>query len=127
MSHLSVLSAAAPTPSSSGKHTAASPAPVFRIDEFRVPTEALPAFMARVRSIDQAVKRQPGCLQNRVLTRLGPAGATLVLTLVEWASEDAMAQARTRIQAGYAAEGFDPAAFMRELGITPDMGNYRPA
>jgi hypothetical protein len=38
-----------------------------------------------------------------------------------------MRAAKAAVQARYAAEGFDPAAFLRRLGVRADMSSYRPA
>ena len=97
--------------------------PVFRIDKFAVPAEALPAFMRRLRWIDQALSALPGCRQNRVMTERSGSEFN-VATLVEWASPEAMAAARTQISRHYAEEGFDPTEFMKRLGVRADMGLF---
>jgi len=38
-----------------------------------------------------------------------------------------MSAARTWVQRRYAEEGFDSAAFMRQLGVEADLGLYEPA
>ena len=103
-----------------------SPA-TFRIDRFDVPRPALEPFMARLRITQQLLDAREGCRQNLVLLGVEQGDAIAVVTIVEWASDDAMAAARAAMQAHYAREGFDPAAFMRELGIRPDMRAYRSA
>jgi heme-degrading monooxygenase HmoA len=103
-----------------------SPA-TFRIDRFDVPRPALESFMARLRITQQLLDGREGCRQNLVLLGAEQGEAIAVVTIVEWASDDAMATARAAMQAHYAREGFDPAAFMRDLGIRPDMRAYRPA
>jgi hypothetical protein len=99
----------------------------FRVDRFAVPRPALEPFMARVRLTQRMLDERPGCRQNLVL--LGaPDGETIgVVTIVEWASADAMNDARAAMQQHYAAEGFDPAAFIRALGIRADIAAYQPA
>jgi hypothetical protein len=97
--------------------------PVFRIDKFAVPADALPAFMKRLRWIDQALAALPGCRQNRVMTERSGSEFN-VATLVEWASPEAMAAARTQISRHYAEEGFDPTEFMKRLGVRADMGLF---
>jgi heme-degrading monooxygenase HmoA len=103
------------------------PHAVFRVDRFAVPAAAMPAFTEALHHIQQILGRQPGCRQNLVLTREGEPGAFNVVTLVEWASADALAAARAAVQAQYAKEGFSPAALMHELGVSADMGVYSPA
>jgi len=99
---------------------------VFRFDKFAVPQEVMPVFMQRIRWIDEALARLPGCRQNWVMTDC--AGSEFnVATLVEWSSPQAMAAARTQIQRRYAQEGFDPTEFMRRLGVRADMGLFAGA
>jgi heme-degrading monooxygenase HmoA len=101
--------------------------PVYRVDMFAVPPASLPVFLERVRRIDQLLARQPGCLQNLVLTRIDGPGEFGVATIVEWADAAAMAQARATIQAHQAESGFDPAEFMNRLGVRSDTSAYRAA
>ncbi len=103
------------------------PAPLFRIDRFTVPAPAAAAFLDRVHRIQLLLDPQPGCRQNLVLTQTGEAGAMRVITVVEWESAAAMSAARAWVQQRYAEEGFDPAAFMRQLGVEADLGLYKPA
>lgn len=99
-------------------------APVFRIDRFKVPAAAAASFLARVHHIRDLLAPQPGCRQNLVLTEAGEEGALRVITVVEWASPEAMAAARVSVQRRYADEGFDAQAFMRQLGVEADFGVY---
>lgn len=103
-----------------------SHAPVYRLDHFIVPAAALPAFTERLRLTQQALDGMPGCRQNLVLSRIGAGGEYDVATLVEWDSADAVAAAKAAMQQRYAEEGFDPAVFMRALGIRADMASYVP-
>lgn len=101
--------------------------PVFKIDRFSVPEAAVEDFSRRLRQIQQVLSEQPGCRQNLVLEGLGNAqdGRRDVATVVEWESEDAFAAARAAVRKRYAAEGFDPAAFMRRLNVAASMGEFR--
>ena len=101
-----------------------APESVFRIDKFAVPATALPDFMPRLRRIAGLLAQRPGCLQNLVLVASDPSAEFNVLTLVEWEDAQAMTSARAAVQAEYAQEGFDPAAFMRQLGVRADMGSF---
>ncbi len=69
----------------------------------------------------------PGCQQNLVLTQTGGPGEFNVVTVVEWASTQAIVAAQDVMQKRYAEEGFDPAAFMRRLGVRADLGLYNSA
>lgn len=103
------------------------PTSLFRVDRFTVPAPAAAVFLDRVQRIQSLLDPQPGCRQNLVLTQAGEDGAVRVITVVEWESAAAMSAARTWVQRRYADEGFDPAAFMRQLGVEADLGLYEPA
>lgn len=108
--------------------TAPSSPSLFRTDNFVVPPRALSAFMDRVRRVDRELASLPGCRQHLVLVRQDHEGADAhVVTIVEWSDAHAMSAARAHMQARYAEEGFDPAAFMRSLDVRADMGTYRQA
>ena len=87
----------------------------------------MPAFMARVHRIDRDLSAMHGCKQNLVLTQTGGPGEFNVVTIVEWASTQAMAEARATMQARYAEEGFEPEAFMQEIGVRADLALYSKA
>jgi heme-degrading monooxygenase HmoA len=96
-------------------------------DKFIVPQDAVPAFMSQVQRVQQALDAQAGCRQNLVLSQPAEDGGAKVVTIVEWSSPEAMAAARSSMQARYAREGFDPAAFMKKLGVSADLGVYATA
>lgn len=101
--------------------------PVFRIDRFNVPEGAMEPFMRRVQRIQSLIDPLPGCRQNLVLTQPRDIGTLRVMTVVEWENTAAMDAAKAYVQRQYAQEGFDPPAFMRELGVEADLGLYEPA
>lgn len=102
-------------------------APVFRIDKFAVPADALPAFLEQVHRVRQTLGALPGCQQNLVLTQTGGPGEFNVVTIVEWVNTQAIVAATAVMQKKYAAEGFDPSAFMQTLGVRADLGLYSKA
>lgn len=98
--------------------------PVFRIDKFVVPTDVLPSFVAQMQRVQQTLRTLPGCLRNHVLTQTGGPGEFNVITLVEWASEQAVAAAQVVVKKKFAQEGFDPVGFVQQNGVRADMGLY---
>ncbi|MBD1546576.1 antibiotic biosynthesis monooxygenase family protein [Roseibium aggregatum] len=97
---------------------------IFRVDKFIVPEAARDAFVERLRTIQTLLDNLEGCLQNLVLEQVSGPGTFNFVTIVEWASQEAMENARAIAAAEYARTSFNPQAFMQELGITADMGNY---
>jgi hypothetical protein len=101
--------------------------PSFRVDRFVVPRPALEAFMVRLRTTRRLLDDCAGCRQNLLLSGPETPDGVGIVTIVEWASADAMNAAKTAMGAHYAGEGFDPAAFIRQWGIQADMAAYTPA
>jgi hypothetical protein len=108
-------------------HSPSVAAASFRVDRFVVPCQVLEPFMGRLRVTQRLLDEREGCRQNLVL--LGaPNGDTIgVVTIVEWASGEAMNAAKVAMQAHDAQEGFEPAEFMQALGVRADMAAYQPA
>ena len=98
----------------------------FRVDRFAVPSDVLDSFMARLRITQRLLDELEGCRQNLVLLGAVEGDSVGVVTIVEWASGPAMEAAKTAMHAHYASEGFEPAAFIRQLGVRADIGSYRP-
>lgn len=106
--------------------SADSSAPVFRVDKFIVPTEALPAFLALMQKIQRLVLTLPGCERDLVLTQTGGAGQFNVVHLIEWADDQAVANALNLMPLKFAEEGLDPPALIKSLGVQVDFGLYSP-
>jgi heme-degrading monooxygenase HmoA len=111
---------------SSDSSTPAS-ASVFRIDKFVVPSQSISAFVERIHHVQRMLGELPGCLQKHVLTQTGDSSEFDVVTVVEWASADAIAAAQAVMQQQLASEGFDLQAFRKKLGVRGDSGLYREA
>lgn len=62
-----------------------------------------------------------------MLTKPSGADAVDVVTIVEWADDDAMQAAKAAMHASYERERFDPASVMQSLGVRADIGTYLPA
>jgi hypothetical protein len=101
--------------------------PTFRIDKFIVPAEVLARFVAKMQEIQRTLRTLPGCVRTHVLTQIGGAGEFNIVTLVEWASAEAIQNAAAVMKAKFAAEGFAPAEFAKQLGVKSDLGIYAPA
>lgn len=106
---------------------ALSSVPVFRIDKFVVPADVRPAFIAQMQRIQDTLRTLPGCLRAHVLNQTGGTGEFNVLTLVEWANEEAVASAAAFVKKKFADEGFDPVAFTKNAGVRSDQGFFAVA
>lgn len=110
-----------------GESSAPASTSVFRIDKFVVPSQSISAFVERIHHIQRTLGGLPGCLQKHVLTQEGDSSEFDVVTVVEWASADAVAAAQAGVQKQLASEGFDLLAFRKKLGVRGDSGFYRAA
>ena len=97
---------------------------IYRIDSFSVPQEARAAFMAQLAETQHLLTTQAGCLQNLVLEHESGANQFNMVTVVEWASPEAFAQAKQAMMAARRASGFDAQGFMHKLGVVANMANY---
>lgn len=97
---------------------------IFRVDKFVVPQQVRAEFMARVEKTRDLLDTFDGCLQNLILEQISGPGTFNVVTMVEWASEDALEKARETVASHYRDEEFDPQAFLSRLGVVADMANY---
>ncbi|WP_349742438.1 antibiotic biosynthesis monooxygenase [Roseateles cavernae] len=101
----------------------------YRIDKFIVPSSALSSFLKQIERIDAELSTLPGCEQHLVLIQEPDVAAEVfhVMTLVEWTSPAHLIAAKTHMRQRYRRDGFEPAAFIQELGVRADLGDYRRA
>jgi heme-degrading monooxygenase HmoA len=110
------------TPASTSNSTS-----VFRVDKFVVPSQSISVFVERIHHVQRMLGALPGCLQKHVLTQTGDSSEFDVVTVVEWASADAVKAAQAVMQKQLDSEGFDIQAFRKKLGVRGDSGMYREA
>lgn len=97
---------------------------VYRVDKFAVPEKAREEFWGHVGRTHALLRTQPGFLDDALLEQVSGPGRFDAVTIVRWASADAMPAARDAVHAAHRAEGFDPAAFFARAGIEADVANY---
>ena len=105
--------------------TATPDAPLYRIDKFHVPLAAKTDFLQRIQRTHVLLDTLSGCQQNLVLLGAETAQQLELVTVVQWQDAAACAAAKTEVQRHYAEEGFEPAAFMRALGVRADIGSFQ--
>lgn len=101
-------------------------AAVYRIDKFVVPSASLPAFIEKIREIQDIVRELPGCTRDLLLTQTGGPAEFNIVRLIEWSSAQAVESAVPKMTQTFKAMGFDPNAFfVQQLGARADMGFYQ--
>jgi hypothetical protein len=103
-----------------------APTTAFRVDKFLVPTVARETFLARVHAINALLQLQPGFVRSYMLEREGDTGGSTLMTIAEWKDLGSMEVARDAMGRILASQGFNPAEFMSALGVTAELGTFRP-
>ena len=96
----------------------------FRVDRFTVPEATRNEFLAQVADTHRILRTLPGFVRDAILEKPGGPGELILLTIAEWASTEAIENARKVIQDHRAETGFEPQEFMAKLGITPELASY---
>ena len=98
---------------------------LYRLDRFVVPAHSREEFVGRVRQTHEVLRRQPGFVRDFLLEQPAGPGETVVATLVEWESRDAIDAAVAAIREGHERSGFDPAEAIPRLTSKAEKGVYR--
>ena len=99
---------------------------VYRLDRFVVPREAREEFLMRVNQTHEILRGQAGFVQDFLLERPGEDdGATVIVTLVEWDSQDTVDRVVPIVQAAHRRMGFNPKETVARLGVTAEFGIYQ--
>jgi heme-degrading monooxygenase HmoA len=99
---------------------------VYRVDKFAVPDAAREEFIDKVRRTHSLLQAQPGFLQDFVLEQSSGPGQFNFVTIVEWASQEAVEHARAAVLALHREMNFNPQEMLARLGIRADVANYKP-
>ncbi|MAZ82871.1 MAG: antibiotic biosynthesis monooxygenase [Hoeflea sp.] len=99
---------------------------LLRIDRFEVPLSARDEFMTRIVETHAVLHSQPGLNFDRIVERRGDDGSTIIITIAEWKSAEAIDAAAAAVRKMREATDFSPAAFIEANGIRADIGVYAP-
>ena len=97
---------------------------VYRVDKFVVPVAGRNEFIGRVRRTHEVLRSQPGFLKDFVLEQSAGPGEFNFVTVVEWASQAVIENARSAVMAMHADDNFDPHEMYVRLGIKADVATY---
>ncbi|HEY4816955.1 MAG TPA: antibiotic biosynthesis monooxygenase [Candidatus Acidoferrum sp.] len=98
---------------------------IYRVDKFAVPIAAREEFVDKARRTHALLKEQPGFLQDFVLEQSSGPGEFNFVTIVEWASQEAVENARAAILALHREMNFNPQEMLARFGIKADVANYK--
>ena len=98
---------------------------IYRVDKFVVPSGAREEFLHKARRTHALLKAQPGFLQDFVLEQSSGPGEFNFVTIVEWASEEAVENARAAVQALHREMNFNAQDLFARTGIKADLANYK--
>jgi heme-degrading monooxygenase HmoA len=97
---------------------------IYRVDKFVVPNGAREEFLDKARRTHALLKKQPGFLQDFVLEQSSGPGEFNFVTIVEWASPEAVENARAAVQALHREMNFNAQELFARAGIKADLANY---
>jgi heme-degrading monooxygenase HmoA len=98
---------------------------VYRVDKFVVPSAAREEFLGKVRPTHALLKSQPGFLQDFVLEQSSGPGEFNFVTIVEWASQEAVENARAAVMKLHREMNFTPQEVFARLDIKANIANYK--
>ena len=98
---------------------------VYRLDKFVVPHIAREEFLARVKSVHEILREQPGYIQDLLLEQPLSDETFNVVTLVEWRDAKSIEHARAAVMDMHKNTGCNAQETMTRLGIKADMGSYK--
>src|SRR6266436_3484409 len=98
---------------------------VYRVDKFVVPTGAREEFLERARRTHALLKAQPGFLQDLILEQSSGPGEFNFVTVVEWASQEAVENARAAVVKLHGKINFNAQEMFARLGIEADLAYYK--
>ncbi|MCU1240840.1 MAG: hypothetical protein JWO71_1566 [Candidatus Acidoferrum typicum] len=98
---------------------------VYRVDKFIVPRGAREEFLEKARRTHELLKTQPGFLQDFVLEQSSGPGEFNFVTIVEWASQEAVENARAAVVTLHREMKFTPQEVFARLAIKADLANYK--
>ncbi|SRR6266403_888509 len=99
---------------------------VYRVDQFIVPSGAREEFLEKALRTHALLKAQPGFLQDFVLEQSSGPGEFNFVTMVEWASQEAVENARAAVVTLHREMNFTPQEVFARLDIKADLANYKP-
>src|ERR1700731_1106352 len=98
---------------------------IYRVDKFIVPSGAREEFIEKARRTHALLKTQPGFLQDFVLEQSSGPGEFNFVTMVEWASQEAVENARAAVATLHREMKFIPQEVFASLDIKADIANYK--
>jgi heme-degrading monooxygenase HmoA len=98
---------------------------IYRVDKFVIPSAAREEFLDKARRTHALLKTQPGFLQDLILEQSSGPGEFNFVTIVEWASQEAVENARASVQKLHREMNFNAQELFTRFGIKADIANYK--
>jgi heme-degrading monooxygenase HmoA len=101
------------------------PPSIYRVDKFVIPSAARQEFLDKARMTHALLKKQPGFLQDLILEQSSGPGEFNFVTIVEWANQEAIENARAAVQALHREINFNAQELFARFNIKADIANYK--
>lgn len=95
------------------------------IDKFMVPAQAKEEFLNRLTMNLDLLKTLPGLIETTAYEQIGGESNYNYVTTAVWESEEALANAKSKVKTHYQKIGFDPADMFKRLNINIDRAIYQ--
>ncbi|NHA05069.1 antibiotic biosynthesis monooxygenase [Mucilaginibacter sp. HC2] len=96
------------------------------IDKFVIPQNGKQEFTERMNFNRDFIKNLPGFLGDAAYERIDENGNMICITIANWESEEALNQAKLKVQAEYQRIDFNPAELLSRLNITMVRAVFQP-
>ncbi|MFO0698200.1 MAG: hypothetical protein U0236_03140 [Nitrospira sp.] len=97
---------------------------IYRVDKFKVPTEARGEFLERVQMTHAILRTLPGFVEDLVLEQTSGPGVFNFVTVAIWASTADVEHAKGVMTAKHAESGVNAKELVSRLRIEADQANY---
>jgi heme-degrading monooxygenase HmoA len=97
-----------------------------RVNRFAVPSAARAEFLAILARTNEVIRRQPGFRRALLLEQAAGPDLIHLVAVIELADAAAAEQIAAAVAADDRAAGLDRKAMAARLGITAELGSYRP-
>lgn len=95
------------------------------IDKIGIPANAVTAYSEKSLYIRNILRQQTGFVKYEIFQQKDENGNLKVITIATWASQQALDNAKTAIQAAMQKAGINMPEFLKQQGITMERGVYQ--
>lgn len=96
---------------------------IYLVDRFEMPLDSRALFETQMNRNQEFIARLEGLVSHEVMIR-EENDRLVLMTVAEWANQQALDLAMKLVKAHHQETGFDPTGFLRQLGATMDREQF---